>query len=280
VLPQTLRDAVAVTKSISAPCLWVDALCILQDSDEDKSFEISMMEKVYRDCLVIIVAANSEGVTNGFLKPRKMPMGFFNIPFRLSESQFGTMSVQELDEWEYKESEEPINKRAWALQENMLAHRYLIYSSHTLQWRCNSGVRNFGDSLHLVLYPEDGKNYQSFYTLDKPASDPEGELGRWSRLVNVYSKRSLSLSRDKLNTTSAAARGFSPLLRPGYFTGPWQFSILRQLTSVPSSSWNSKSRNTRPEVYRAPPWSWASIDGELDYHVGLLEFYIRQYIYR
>jgi hypothetical protein len=63
VLPQTLRDAIAVTKSISVPYLWVDALCILQDSEEDKSFEISMMEQVYRGSLVTIVAANSEGVS-------------------------------------------------------------------------------------------------------------------------------------------------------------------------------------------------------------------------
>lgn len=59
-LPQILRDAIAVTKSISVPYLWVDALCIIQDSDDDKSHEMSMMERVYRDSLVTIVAANSE----------------------------------------------------------------------------------------------------------------------------------------------------------------------------------------------------------------------------
>ncbi|KAH8777996.1 heterokaryon incompatibility protein-domain-containing protein [Hyaloscypha finlandica] len=265
VLPQTLRDAIAVAKSISVPYLWVDALCILQDSDEDKSFEISKMERVYRDSLVTIVAANSEGVTQGFLQPRKMPMESFNIPFRLSGSQFGTMSVQELDEMEYEESEEPINKRAWALQESMLAHRYLIYSSHTLQWRCNAGVRNHGNSLHLVHYADDEQISRSFYTLNKPASDPKGELRRWMRLVSVYSKRSSSLSRDKLNAISAVARGFSPLLGPEYFAGLWQFSILWQLTWVPTCSWDSEARNTRPEVYRAPSWSWASVDGPLDY---------------
>jgi len=84
-LPQTLRDAIAVTKSISVPYLWVDALCILQDSDDDKSHEISMMERVYRDSLVTIVAANSEGVTNGFLQPRKTRLESFVLPFRLSE---------------------------------------------------------------------------------------------------------------------------------------------------------------------------------------------------
>jgi hypothetical protein len=62
-LPQTLHDAIAVAKGMSVPYLWVDSLCIPQDSDEDKSFEISMMEQVYKGSLVAIVAANSEGVT-------------------------------------------------------------------------------------------------------------------------------------------------------------------------------------------------------------------------
>jgi hypothetical protein len=280
VLPQTLRDAIAVTKSISVPYLWVDALCILQDSDEDKSFEISKMERVYRDSLVTIVAANSEGVTQGFLQPREMPMESFNIPFRLSGSQFGTMSVQELDKMEYEESEEPINKRAWALQESMLAHRYLIYSSHTLQWRCNAGVRNHGNSLHLVHYSDKGQTSRSFYSLNKPASDSKGELGRWMRLVDVYSKRSSSLSRDKLNAISAVARGFSPLLGPEYFAGLWQFSILWQLTWVPSYSWDSEAINTRPEVYRAPSWSWASVDGPLDYDSISPQLHAEKYLYK
>jgi hypothetical protein len=274
-LPQTLRDAIAVTKSISIRYLWVDALCILQDSEEDKSHEISMMERVYRDSLLTIVAANSEGVTEGFLQPRKMPMESYTLPFRLSESQFGTMSVQELDEREYEESEEPINKRAWTLQESMLAHRYLIYSSHTLQWRCNAGVRNHGNSLHLVHYSDEEQISRSFYTLNKPASDSEGELGRWIRLVSVYSERSSSLYRDKLNAISAVAQGFSPLLGPEYFAGLWQFSILGQLTWVPRCSWSSEAMNTRPEVYRAPSWSWASVDGPLDYDTSpSLELYL------
>jgi hypothetical protein len=201
----------------------VDALYILQDSNEDKSFEISMMEQVYRDSLVTIVAANS-GVTQGFLQLRKMPMESFNIPFRLSESQFGTMSVQELDEREYEEFEEPINKRAWTLQESMLAQRYLIYSSHTLQWRCNACARNHGNSLHLIHYSDEEQTSRSFYTLNKPASDSEGELGRWMRLVSIYLERSSSLFRDKLNAISACGSTVLSSPRPGVFH--WIVAIL------------------------------------------------------
>jgi hypothetical protein len=188
--------------------------------------------------------------------------------------------VQELDEREYQQSEEHINKRAWTLQESILAHRYLIYSPHTLQWHCNAGVRNFGDSLHLLRYIDDGQNSLSLYILNKPASDLEGELKRWMRLVGVYSTRSSSLSRDKLNAIAAVAQGFSPLLSSGYFAGLWPSSILWQLIWVPRCSWVSETGNTRPQVYRAPSWSWASVDGPLTWGISFPELDSKFYFYR
>jgi len=39
VLPQTLKDAISVTRSLGFRYIWIDALCIIQDSDEDKAAE-------------------------------------------------------------------------------------------------------------------------------------------------------------------------------------------------------------------------------------------------
>jgi Heterokaryon incompatibility protein (HET) len=281
-LPQTLRDAIAVTKSISIPYLWVDMLCILQDSEDDKRHEMSMMECVYRDSLVTIVVASSENASQGFLHPRQKPKEAYMIPFRPSESQFGTMSLDELDAMEYDESLEPINKRAWTLQESMLAHRYLIYSSHTLQWRCKADVRNLGNSLHFVSHSEETiQSSHSLYLLNKPASDPESELKRWIRLVGIYSDRSASFPHDKLNAISAVAKGFSPMLGPLYHAGIWDSLMLWQLTWVTSNLHDPNVNSTRPDIYRAPSWSWASIDGGLFYPYRLLEpIPTVEYLYR
>ena len=43
-LPRTFRDAVAFVKVMNVRYLWVDSLCILQDSREDKEREIPMMD--------------------------------------------------------------------------------------------------------------------------------------------------------------------------------------------------------------------------------------------
>ncbi|KAL1940733.1 hypothetical protein VTO73DRAFT_7774 [Trametes versicolor] len=46
-LPATIRDAISVTHTMGFQWLWVDSLCIVQDSDEDKRHEIGRMPQSY-----------------------------------------------------------------------------------------------------------------------------------------------------------------------------------------------------------------------------------------
>jgi Heterokaryon incompatibility protein (HET) len=48
-LPQTIQDAIAVTRKLGLQFLWVDSLCIMQDSDEHKSQEIGKMRALYNN---------------------------------------------------------------------------------------------------------------------------------------------------------------------------------------------------------------------------------------
>jgi hypothetical protein len=46
-LPQTIKDAVTITRALGIQYLWVDALCIIQDSQEDWEAESKKMADVY-----------------------------------------------------------------------------------------------------------------------------------------------------------------------------------------------------------------------------------------
>jgi hypothetical protein len=48
-LSRTIRDAIEVTKSVGFQHLWVDALCIVQDTHEDKVWQLSVMNRIYED---------------------------------------------------------------------------------------------------------------------------------------------------------------------------------------------------------------------------------------
>jgi hypothetical protein len=277
-LPATIRHAISAARDISIPYLWIDALCIIQDSEEDKVREIAGMKHIYDSSALTIVAASAKSVFDGFLYPRVYSEPSHTIPVRIRPGIFGTMSVNELDAACYDERLEPLAKRAWTMQEQLLAQRTLTFTTHTMMWRCHVGTRNFGDSLYFPLDLDAGYNdNDDKYSLNLDSlllSEDEAHLQRdkalscWLRLVTAYSLRAASKERDKLNALAGIAShpSFTRALGPGYFAGLWRYNLARQLTWR-TSNWHRTLAEDdtfvfyRPVKYRAPSWSWASLEG-------------------
>ena len=70
VLGQRVRDAIQVTHRLRIEYLWVDALCIKQDTDEDKANELAQMGNIYRDAYLTITASSATKASTGFLETR------------------------------------------------------------------------------------------------------------------------------------------------------------------------------------------------------------------
>ena len=58
-LPATFQDAVTITRHLGCRYLWIDSLCIVQDSVEDWQQESAKMRHVYRGSLVTISALSA-----------------------------------------------------------------------------------------------------------------------------------------------------------------------------------------------------------------------------
>ncbi len=80
IIPQTIRDAITVTHGLGMRYIWVDAFCIIQDSDEDKVKELVKMGDIYRDAYFTIMASSSPEGSAGFLQDRVLPP-HWRIPF-------------------------------------------------------------------------------------------------------------------------------------------------------------------------------------------------------
>jgi hypothetical protein len=65
--PQTFADAVAVTRMLGLRYLWIDSLCIIQDSHEDWVHESAHMATVYENAYVTISADAAKDSFQGFL---------------------------------------------------------------------------------------------------------------------------------------------------------------------------------------------------------------------
>lgn len=296
-LPRTIQDAITVTREMAIPYLWVDALCIVQDDQVEKAKEMARMQAIYSRSAVTIIASSASGADVGFLSlPEDATLNYqprppVVIPVRLAPETFGSMSFVDLNSYIcYAEHEEPISRRAWTMQEQLLAQRKLIFTqhNHTMTWSCphSPWTRAYGGAMHLPYWPGNFSGKEEDYlretmnisalapdpmimSADDPA-DKMKALGCWLRLVTAYSIRSASLPVDKLNAIAGiAARCYAPLLGPGYFAGLWEYDLLRQLTWK-TSDYHMTLRNselpvTRPLLEngfgRAPSWSWASVEG-------------------
>jgi hypothetical protein len=261
-LSQTIRDAIYCTKRLGIKYLWVDALCIVQDSVEDKTRELARMRDIYQNSHITIVAASSQRATEGFLQDRPAPSCGLRVPFPCPNNQTGTMS---LNYGPYQSSahqenqKEPINLRAWTLQEALISTRLLIYRSHTLHFQCRSATAQLGGStvyVNLTLNRLEPYFFSPQRRKLKLSPEKTKEtLRHWGGIVNNYTQRGLTDSKDKLIALAGIAELFSKQLRTRYLAGLWETDILRQLM------WFVLNAGVpRPKEYRAPTWSWACMD--------------------
>lgn len=86
--------------------------------------------------------------------------------------------------------------------------------------------------------------------------------------MTAYSLRSASVECDKLNAIAGIASypSFGSSLGPGYYSGMWEYKLIRQLTWYTSDWHRTLSEDERfsfyrPTTYRAPSWLWASVEG-------------------
>ncbi|KAF2117394.1 heterokaryon incompatibility protein-domain-containing protein [Lophiotrema nucula] len=256
--PQTIKDAILVTRSISIPYLWVDALCIVQDSEEDKAHEIGLMAQVFGNAYITIVASSANSASEGFLETRNAYEEGVTLPFRIGKNCFGSVktyakSWSPFDEEDLQKHVEPVNKRAWTLQEQLIARRLLMYEAHTLQWRCRATTANLGQS----LYHQKFNSYQRPKMLAQFILDPKEAYRDWHQIVEEYSSRAASHQSDKLPAIAALAERMAPALGK-YHAGVWEHYIIEQLCW---QQWRRPTSQFDLSVYRAPSWSWASVDG-------------------
>ncbi|KAF2183526.1 HET-domain-containing protein, partial [Zopfia rhizophila CBS 207.26] len=224
-LPQTFRDAVSVTRALGVSYLWIDSLCIIQDSKEDWEAEAALMARVYENAQITIAAHAANDSTTGFL----------NAPARRPPR---TTSL---------------SSRGWVYQESLLAPRTLNFAATEMAWECHSITACECGAPQVELdhekEVETGRRYP-------------GTIKRnfakliWTDVVHEYTLRDLTVATDRLPALSGVVELFSRH-RPEdqYLYGLWKTELPQHLCWLAAEP-NQEARF--PKSY-APTWSWASL---------------------
>ncbi|KAK7703459.1 hypothetical protein SLS64_009129 [Diaporthe eres] len=254
-LPSTIQDAAIVTRGIGLSYLWVDALCIVQDDFDDVMVQLAQMHAIYHCSWVTIAAAEALTCNQGFLQPRAQWQPI-RMRARLDDKEpSDVLLVPEGRPWR---SEAPLFQRGWTLQETLLSSRILLYGQRELIFLCLEAERCEGDVDSEV------RRYQ---TLFDPGSNLFVHLDHpdnWGYLVSSYSQRLLAVESDKLLGIAALAENYGRTRAVGdYLAGLWRENFLEQClwTTEPFPADGRVAK--RPKEYRAPSWSWASLDARI-----------------
>jgi hypothetical protein len=281
-LPPTIRDAVTVTEKLQVMNLWIDAFCIIQDDLEDKAREIAQMPLVYGQSVFTIAASRASGVEAGFLQDRaaiecQTPRPAL-IQYQCSTGQIGSVLVFLGYSTDY-EMIEPLDFRAWALQERFLSRRVLDYGETQTRWVCqHSDVRQEAGSTGLSFtdgYKEEAvinevrfdwvfpkaKALLSNKSLDSiDQRNIRKALDLWRLVVSAYTARTLTFGSDRLPAISGIAAQFGKVIGSEYKAGTWDPE-----TMPTELLWANYSGNLqpRPVKYQGPSWSWAAINSPI-----------------
>ncbi|KXJ94922.1 heterokaryon incompatibility protein-domain-containing protein [Microdochium bolleyi] len=153
-LPRTFAEAIAVVRRLGIRYLWIDSLCIVQDSPADWAAEAGIMGDVYKNSTINIMATASRDSHGGLFRERADPqtgldtLGLIHVEAAWSTVEDGgahrvfpmgtSLQLTELDLWQVSVAEAPLNTRGWVLQERVLSPRALHFGKEQLLWECRS----------------------------------------------------------------------------------------------------------------------------------------------
>ncbi|KAF2247538.1 HET-domain-containing protein [Trematosphaeria pertusa] len=286
-LPRSIQDAMVVARQAGLRYLWVDALCILQDSPADLDIQLGHMDKIYKNATLTVVAADGENANSefkGVLTPRKADQ------FVAEEVR---PNVQILMPLRGSTNLEPWQTRAWTLQEKMLSNRLLVFSGGYMMWHCRESV-HYEDMTASDAKTVPGSDRTvpllsaGLREDDLPASAPlsystlNGNVSvtrspafeKYASLVADYTHRRMSYSSDVLRALS----GILPTLSKTFARRSkedhevFRYGLPETLIDVallwqPVGPLKRRRHCTKPtctEPYM-PSWSWAGWEGDVEY---------------
>lgn len=142
-LPPTFRDAVSVCRHLRIRYLWIDSLCIIQDSTADWKHESSTMADVYSRSTLTIADDWSTNPNGGCFYSNRSSIRIDTedvvcVQSTLSDGRRSSLYFCDHHKEPNLESieENALSKRAWAFQERLLSPRILHFTQKQLFWEC------------------------------------------------------------------------------------------------------------------------------------------------
>ncbi|KAI0845135.1 HET-domain-containing protein [Daldinia vernicosa] len=274
----TFRDAALLVKRLGYRYIWIDSLCIFQDSDSEWQREASTMIDIYRHsyCNISAGFASYNPANNGLFRRRELcERHLYPAVVNIDAQLWWAWCIPN---WNDQVETVPLNKRGWVVQERFLATRTIHFAGNQVFWECledinyeskptSESLADLERNAENCTTMKDRKAVLMFHKLKETTTEPyppphDEERSKeiyesWTRIVEYYASCGLTKESDRLIAVSGMAKAFQEATGDTYMAGLWKGAFGRYLT------WYSTAYNggqVRRSEY-APTWSWASTTG-------------------
>jgi len=254
-LPRTVLDSFSVAQKLGIAYIWVDALCIIQDSFKDWEIQSRMMDKIYQRAVLTICGAvgmdSNAGMPGIGETPRylKQNLGLYrNLQLTTVKP---VADIIRASAWD---------SRAWTFQERLLSARCAIFTIDGMVWQCRTAT-----------WREDIKSplENTLWNLDSVGSPLGALVGNpvrsYSSCVKIYSGRKLTLASDKLHAFNGLGEVLVRNLRSKLVFGLpsryWDWALLWE----PESAGGILDGGYRETL---PSWSWSGWDQQVSWRLS------------
>lgn len=245
-MPKTWQDTISITRRLKIKYIWIDVLCVTQDSHEDWSHEVGRIGHYYQKSFLTVSALDSSAANSGMLHGRDR--GRF---VHLEGNLFLRPATRG---WQQVFKDAPLSKRAWALQERILSTRILHYGRDDLFWECltlstrESSTVQYTLSQQAIEWRDEDFKRSLVASVFDPLSTEEGHR-KWYRIVAQYSELNLTRIRDKLPAISGLASRIKEIVDDSYVAGLWESDLHNGLL------WSNEGNPGSTIIGGAPSWS-------------------------
>lgn len=282
-LSQTFKDAMQVTQQLGYRYIWIDSLCIIQDSGEDWEKESATMCDVYGNSILTIAALGMDGLDACFRKRNPLLV----TPCYLDELQKGIYAyptvhndrVRLLETLTQEGARLP--SRGWFVQERLLSPRTIYLGGLELYWECASETRSesvpiFNGPMSVLGHSWLFQEKSRFHTLCRSSlnnvtgvvttgRDEIGEadsktdlLYHWTEIRTAYSASHLTYKTDRLTAFSGIIEAIQKGTTWTPVAGTWKELWPLDLLWFFQKSYESQRV---PSGLKTPSWSWLTIEG-------------------
>ncbi|KAK3996596.1 heterokaryon incompatibility protein-domain-containing protein [Cladorrhinum sp. PSN332] len=282
-LPPVLQDAIQVTKSLSIAYIWIDALCILQDMDNDWIRESALLIDIYRSAYVTICSLTPSS-SMSFFHPQPRPSVEVKFHSTIDPDVTGTYKLsyqrlEVLDAGWYTYNKvgqfvEPCNRwesRGWTFLERYSSRRMILIDLPFVSVVCPTTQTSFRDDFGASQIYGEPRCSNLHNPFPSRACSTIDYYGEWDNLLSQYSTKLFTFSQDVLPAISGLARWYAIKLSDQYAAGLWVSKLAQGLSweYLDSDHQAAGRLLTNPtellarlnsgftEGHIAPSWSWA-----------------------